>query len=1224
METLHATFLRKKLLLYFLQIYDFFLFINKFYLLLFFLIKNRIGKVIILKNMENLQKLYESNNSTIFKGNHKDFKNEILIKVLKTDAPTESQLTRFENEYSLTHNIKIKNVRKVLKIAQFSGKNALLLEYFDGNTLKNIHSQKKENLKNKNLLSIAINIAQTIGEIHEQNIIHKDLTSNNILVNKFEQITIIDFGLSAKYNFKAQGQTNATGLQGTITYISPEQTRRINRGIDFRSDLYSLGIILYELFTQQLPFQYEDSLQLIHAHISKKPIPPHEVNPLVPKILSDIILKLLSKNPEERYQSAFGLKHDLEFVFNHQASSDLDAFQLGNNDFSGKLTIPEKTYGQEAQIEQILQSYDRASSGSAELLIVSGKSGVGKSAVVHEIIPTVIEKNGIFIEGKFDEFQKDIPFYAFQQAFEQFVRIILNETEEKIIYWTKLIQKAVGELGKILTNILPELELIIGKQPEIPELEGIESLNRFNYLWTNFIKNISKSKHSLVLLLKDIHYADSSSIELLETLLTDKEINYFLCITAFNTSKIAENEQFKTLRQDLEKENIRIENVEVKNFAQKTLSNFLSDILNLKGSINLSKLEDLAGLIYSKTSGNPFFTKELLKKIYEEELLKFDYQKKQWTWKHSEIEKYHISDNVVKFLADKIKQLPEQTQDILDIAACYGNIFDLKIISCILQKEIKETKKDLELAITEGIIATKDKSSCQFAHTQLFQAVYSLISETEKKQFHSQIGQILLENTPKTEIQNNIFEIVNQLNYSIDSKEFRPFQKGRNSDEQSLAELNFMASQKAKSTVAFDTAYKYIEIASKLLPENSWQKNYKFTLQIYNEHTELAYLTGKYDKTDELVNFVVKNAKEILDTTDAHSILINSYTSQTKYDKAIEIGRKLIGQLGLKIPFKVNKIYLIQEFIKTQIAIGRKKGNDLANLPLMTDKKQLSILKLVNSLGSAVYLASPEIFPIMVLKSIRIFIKYGNCKYSPYLYSGYAIVMTFMNKFDKGIEFGSLATSLIPELKAEQDSAKINFVVNAFNKVWKNSIHVVAPLIFNTFKIGSEIGDIEYASYGQMNVFYNFSLNIPIQQLQSKAIEKIKILEKLQQEYSLKRVLSYIQIIDNLISVKENPCSVKGDYFDEDIEIPKFIHSNNHSFLSVFYVNKLFLHIIFSDLSNSIKYLIELELDKYQDINRGTYYFVINNFYRSIVYLRLYEKEGGSSYLKKQIKIKKK
>ena len=830
---------------------------------------------------------------------------------------------------------------------------------------------------------------------------------------------------------------------------------------------------------------------------------------------------------------------------------------------------------------------------------------MGKSSYVHEIKNAVSEKNGIYIEGKFDEFQKDIPFYAFRQAFQEFVNIILKENEAKLNYWKKLIQKAVGNLGQLLTATFTELELIIGKQADIPALEGKEALNRFNHLWINFIKSIAGSKHPLVVFLKDMQWADNASIELLRTLLTDNEINYFLCITAFRSSELNTSHPFILLRHDLEKEDIKTQNITLENLAKKDITNLLTDALQ---SQNRTGFKELAELVYSKTSGNPFFTNEFLKTIYESELLKFDFIEKQWIWNIEEIENYSVTDNVVELLSNKIQQLPTQTQEVLKIVSCIGNKFDLKIVTIILQSDIDETKKDIEHAVFEGIIKPEGKQHFRFVHNKLLQAVYSLIPEKEKKQFHLQIGQILLENTPEPELQKNIFEIVNQLNYAIDLIT-------ETSEKQQLTKLNFIAGQSAKQSVAFETAYKYIETASRLLPENCWQTDYQFSLEIYNELAELSYLIAKYKKTEQLVNHVIENTKEITDAIQVYSILINSYTAQSKYNDAIETGRKVIAQLGVKLPEKPTMAHIVKEFIITQVAIGRRQTKDFANLPLMTNKSKFAIIKLFQAIGSPAYLANPELFPVLILKSIRIFIKYGNCTYSPYLYAGYSILLSIMKKIDKGVEFANLAKDLIPSLNAKQDSAKINFILYSFNKIWKAPLQIVIPSIRDTYKMGTEVGDLTYASYGLMNMVLNLYCNKPLHQTRDKAINKIETLKKLKQEFSLLHILNVIQISDNLITINENPCHLKGDYFDEDIEIQKANENKNFSILSIIYVNKLFLHTIFNELENTKIYLSELE--KYKEINEGSYYFVTNNFYRSLIYLRHYENEKNNTYLKK-------
>ncbi|OQX98913.1 MAG: hypothetical protein B6I24_03970 [Bacteroidetes bacterium 4572_128] len=488
---------------------------------------------------KNLQKIYESQNSIIYKGKYKDFENDVLIKILNDENPSEEKINRFNNEFEFTKDLKIDGLREVFKKDKDNGKNILILEYFDGQNLKKFFFQKTANFFNK--LKIAINISQTIAEIHEQNIIHKDINSNNILIDENNKICIIDFGIATKYKLKNQDLSNIDNLEGTITHISPEQTGRMNRTVDYRSDLYSFGIILYEMFTGKLPFEEKDNMEILHSHITKVPVSPHKINSEIPNFLSQIILKLLSKNAEDRYQSAFGLKHDLQQL---SKSSKLleSSFKLGEKDFSGKLSIPEKLYGRENEIKKLFEIYENISNAKKELLLISGLSGVGKSVLIHEIHKPLTKKNGFYIEGKFDQFQKDIPYFAIIQAFTDFANIILKENDENLKYWKNLIQKSVGNVGEVLTNLIPEFELIIGKQKEIPKLEGKENQNRFNYVWSHFVKTISNKKHPLIIFIDDLQWADNASIELLKLIVNDNEIKYFFPIIAYRDNEIDAND----------------------------------------------------------------------------------------------------------------------------------------------------------------------------------------------------------------------------------------------------------------------------------------------------------------------------------------------------------------------------------------------------------------------------------------------------------------------------------------------------------------------------------------------------------------------------------------------------------------------------------------------------------------------------------------------------------
>ena len=475
------------------------------------------------------------------------------------------------------------------------------------------------------------------------------INGNNILINRQNEINIIDFGLATKYTLKTQNLNNPKHLEGTLTYISPEQTGRMNRSVDYRSDLYSLGVTLYLLFTKQLPFDEKDRMELIHSHIAKTPVSPNEINNNIPKVLSDIILKLLSKNAEDRYQSAFGLKHDLERTMNCEL--EITNFKLGEKDFSGKLLILEKLYGRENEIKKLYEIYENVSHGKKELLLIAGYSGVGKSALIHEIHKPLTEKNGFYIEGKFDQFQKNIPYNAIIQAFVDFVNLILKEDDEKLDYWKNLIQKAVGNIGRVLTNLIPDLELIIGKQPELPALEGKEALNRFNYVWSNFVRAISIAEHPLIIFIDDLQWADNSSIELLKTLLTDQEIKYLFCIIAYrnNEINITDLQEFENLNE------IDVYRIKLENLKQNDVNNLIRDTLNLLD------FENLTSLVFSKTLGNAFFTVQFLKNLYEEEYLKFDFNENLWTWNFDEIEKQNITDNVVELMANKVQKLPKKT-----------------------------------------------------------------------------------------------------------------------------------------------------------------------------------------------------------------------------------------------------------------------------------------------------------------------------------------------------------------------------------------------------------------------------------------------------------------------------------------------------------------------------------------------------------------------------------
>lgn len=1147
--------------------------------------------------MEKLKQIYRNNRITVYTGKYLDFDKDVIVKILNSEYPSEEQIARFENEFEITKDLNIEHIQKVLAKKIIDKKHLLILEFVEGQTIKNFINKKTTDIKSA--IKIAIKITQTIGEIHQQNIIHNDINSNNIIINDNNNIKIIDFSIATRYNLYTQNSTNPKHSESTISYISPEQTGRINRNIDYRSDLYSLGVVLYELFTKKLPFRETDNLKLIHSHIAKTPIAPDKIAPNIPKILSDIILKLLSKNAKNRYQSAFGLQHDLQRLLNLQEFNNLVDFQLGEKDFSGRLSITEKLYGREKQIEKLLEIYNNISKGNKELLLIFGVAGVGKSALIRKVQNTIIKKNGIVIEGKFDQIQKDTQYAAIIQAFTNFANLILKEDDKKLTYWRNIIQNAVGNVGRILTDLIPELELIIGKQAELPELNGEEALFRFNYVWQNFVKAISQAKHPLVIFIDDLQWADNASVKLLKNLLENTEIKYLLCVATYRNEEISssDNHTFEIF------DNINTSKIILENLNQENISNFISDTLATK-----QDFKNLTNLIYTKTGGNVLFVKYFLKKLYEEKFLKFNFQENKWIWNLEKIKKQNFTDNVVKLLVNKIQKLPEQTHNILKIAACVGNKFDIELLSIINNNDKQKIKSDLEPAISEKIIQAIDNQFFKFSHDRIQQAVYFTIPNDKKSVFHLQIGRLLLKSYTENETQKHIFDIVNQLNFGENS--FKD-----EDEKKQFAKLNIQAANKAKQSAAYFLSYKYLKIAGKLLVPNSWISDYNFTLKLFNKLAELAYLSGKYDEVDAHINNIIKNSKNILDSINAYKVLINIYRSQSKNKKAVDKGIEVLAKLGLNIKKNPQKKDIAIEYFKTKLAIGKKDKSFFEQLPLMTNKKQIAIIEIINAFMGSAFFIYPKLFPLVTLITIRIFIKHGNTLHSPTKYISYSIVLAVMNKIDESIKFGEIAESLYKKYKNQSQKAKLYYLLNYFVSIWKGKLQTVVKSMKLVENASFENGDIEYASYGMcgqltMNIFIH-----PLQQLLNKEIKKTELIKKTNHKFAIKLFQLSLQVCDNFINKTDKQNVLNGKYFNEHFEKKELLKDNDFSNLFFLNLFKMLLSLTFENFKTAE--ILKENAEKFVQVQQGSYYSVVNIFYHSLLSFQLYETSKDKKLLKK-------
>ncbi len=1157
------------------------------------------------------EKLYESYNSLVFRGIQETSKLSVIIKVLKGDYPALERIARLNREYEILRGLNLEGIVKAYCLESYNNSCAIVMEDFGGESLKKILEKRRLNLDE--FLRLSIKITDILSQLHNLNIIHKNINPTNIVWNqKIDQLKIIDFGISTVLSHEVAAIQNPNEFEGTLAYISPEQTGRMNRMIDYRTDMYSLGVTLYEMMTGQLPFPESDPMELVHCHIAKDPLPPYKqefpskhIDQGGGGILSRIILKLMAKNAEERYQSGFGLKDDLGNCLEQlQTTGRIKDFIIAGKDYSDRFQIPQKLYGREKEIKTLLNSFNRVCRGTKEMMMVYGYSGIGKSALVNEIHKSVVAKKGYFITGKFEQFKRNIPYYSLIQAFQQLIKQILTESEEQIAAWRGEILQAIGPNGQIIIDVIPEVELIVGKQPSAPELPSQESQNRFNIYFKNFIRTFANARHPLTFFLDDLQWIDLPSINLMELFLTDSETNYLFFIGAYRDNEIDNSHPLAMFLERINKAGTKISSLLLSSLEFINVNQLLSETLKCPSD----KTEELAKLCMKKTNGNPFFLIQFLHTIYNKKLFEFDLRLMIWHWDIGKIEKLKVTDNVVDLMVNKIRELSQDTQSTLKLAACVGNQFDLKTLSAVCNKAPGDTANSLWEALQNELILPlsdvyryihEDIENTQilfkFSHDRIQHAAYSLIEEEKRKEFHLKIGRLLLTKTGKDDLEEKIFNITNQLNSGseliID-----------NAEKIELARLNSIAGKRAKAANAYEIAFKYFSFGIDLLGKNCWVDQYPLALTMHTEATEASYLSGNFEKMDELARIVLKNSRSLLDGIKVNEIIIQSLIVRGRIREGVSTSIEVLKQLDVNIPETPKRINVLISILKLRLVLSRYTLDELNELPQMKDDHKLAAMRILMCAASSAFRDQILKVIMMILNMVHLSIKYGNSPFSPYGYGMYGILtLGVLKNIPKGYQFGKFSFGLLSKFKTKEYNSRITALFNIFISHWKDRLKDTIDPLKSAFQAGLETGDLEFAAYSiMMACVHSFYCGTELESVEKEMGKYIEVVKKLKQERTLYNMQLHRQMTLNLMGYAEDCSLLIGDSFNEAEMLPVLINKNDNTTLGSLYTKKTIISYLFCKseaLQNAIK------LEKYKEPVVGLVYVPLIYFYTSLVFL---------------------
>ena len=979
------------------------------------------------------------------------------------EHPTLESVNRLTHEYDLQSFLDGSWAMRPLELVRERGQTMLVVDYTGGEPLDRLVRRPMEIGQ---FLRLAVPLSGAVGRLHGCGLIHKDLKPANVLVDPASGLVrLTGFGIASRLPRERQSPALPEFIAGTLAYMAPEQTGRVNRSIDSRSDLYSLGVTFYEMLTGSLPFTASDPMEWVHCHIARQPAAPGERLSSVPGPVSAITMKLLAKTAEERYQTAAGVESDLRRCLSQwESQGRIDDFTLGAHDTPDRLMIPEKLYGRDREVDTLLTAFDRiVAGGRPELVLVSGYSGIGKSAVVNELHKPLVPPRGLFASGKFDQFKRDIPYATLAQAFQALIRPLLSKNEDDLRTWRDALREALDPNGRLIVDLVPELKHVIGEQPPVPELPPQEAQRRFQLVFRRFISVFARPEHPLALFLDDLQWLDAATLDLLEDLLTSTDLQHLMLIGAYRDNEVNATHPLVRKLDVIRQAGAAVQDIVLTPLGREDLSQLLADSLHHEPE----RAAPLADLIHEKTTGNPFFAIQFILTLADEGLLSFDYGEARWVWDLSRIHAKGFTDNIVELMVGKLNRLPAETQEALQRFACMGNSAEFEMLRMAYQGSVEDMHAHLWEAVRSGLIFRAD-ASYRFLHDRVQEAAYSLIPKELRAEAHLRIGRLLAIHTPPATREEAIFEIVNQLNrgtHLIASTEER----------ESVAGLNLIAGRRAKNSTAYDAALKYLRAGSALLTEDTWSRNYELVFSIEYLMAECELMTADMAAAENRLSLLVHRTKNRHDFCVVTRLRLTLYTASDQSNRGVDVFLDWLRQEGTVWSNHPTREDVMPEYERIWTLLGTRTIEELVDLPLATDTEFLDTLDVFSEIVTPTLFYDEHLMSLVVCRMVSLSLEYGNCDGSCFGYAWFSMLAgPQFNNYKDGYRFGQLGFDLVEKrgLTRYQARTYITFANGVIP--WAKHIASERELLRRAFDLAYRAGDLTFAAYRGEQLVANY------------------------------------------------------------------------------------------------------------------------------------------------------